>query len=63
MHNKVSLTHTIESTDKPLNCFQNYIVLVSAHELFHKAYDDILRQRIIVEFAHNYIYAVQQLWC
>jgi len=23
MHSEMSLTHTIETTDKPLNCFQN----------------------------------------
>jgi serine/threonine-protein phosphatase PP1 catalytic subunit len=30
IHSELSLTHTIESTDKPLNCFQNQIVLEEA---------------------------------
>ncbi|KAH8338222.1 hypothetical protein KR067_005907, partial [Drosophila pandora] len=30
IHSERSLTHTIETTDKPLNCFQNQIVLEKA---------------------------------
>jgi len=30
IHSEVSLTHTIETTEKPLNCFQNQIVLEEA---------------------------------
>ncbi|KAH8264688.1 hypothetical protein KR026_011726, partial [Drosophila bipectinata] len=30
IHSELSLTHTIHSTDKPLNCFQNQIILEEA---------------------------------
>jgi len=30
IHSELSLTHTIDSTDKPLNCFQNQLVLEEA---------------------------------
>ncbi|KAH8327545.1 hypothetical protein KR074_008457 [Drosophila pseudoananassae] len=30
IHSELSLTHTIQSTDKPLNCFQNQIILEEA---------------------------------
>lgn len=31
LHSEVSLTYTIEATDKPLNCFRNQIVLEEAN--------------------------------
>jgi len=30
VHSELSLTYTIESTEKPLNCFQNQIVIEEA---------------------------------
>jgi len=32
VHSKVSLTYTVESTDKPLNCFRNQIILEEASQ-------------------------------
>lgn len=36
VHSEISLTHTIESTEKPVNCFKNQIVLHEANYSAHR---------------------------
>lgn len=38
VHSEVLLTHTIETTIKPLNCFQNQIVLKEARFLLKRSF-------------------------
>lgn len=38
IHSELSLTHTIESTDKPVNCFQNQIILEEARSHWKRTF-------------------------